>query len=98
MSESYYTLAELAQAVLAELGLEKQPPPTIPLLVARGIAWFGEWVARFTRRPPLIAKGGLQFMQWQAHPQSEKAQRELGWKPTPLCEGLRQTIAFLNRR
>jgi nucleoside-diphosphate-sugar epimerase len=39
----------------------------------------------------------LYFLQWQAIPRSEKAQRELGWKPTPLREGLRQTIAFLNR-
>jgi dihydroflavonol-4-reductase len=98
LSESYYTLAELAQTVLAELGLEKQPPPTIPLPVARGIAWISEWVARLTRRPPVIAKGGLYFLQWQARPQSEKAQRELGWKPTPLREGLRKTIAFLNQQ
>ncbi len=98
LSESYHTLAELAQMVSAELGLAKQPPPTIPLPVAHGIAYISEWVARFTRRPPLIAKGGLYFLQWQACPRSEKAQRELGWKPTPLREGLRKTIAFLNRQ
>jgi len=98
LSEAYYTLAELAQTALAELGLEKQPPPTIPLPVARAMAWIGEEVARFTRRPPLIPQGGLYFLQWQARPLSEKAQRELGWKPTPLPEGLRKTIAFLNRQ
>jgi len=98
LSEAYYTLLELAQAVFAELGIEKPPPPTIPLAVARGIASIGEWVARFTRRPPLIPKGGLYFLQWQAIPQSEKAQRELGWKPTPLREGIRKTIAYLNRQ
>ncbi len=98
LSESYYALVELAQAVLAELGMEKQPPPTLPLLVARGIASISEWVAGVTRRPPLFPKGGLYFLQWQARPQSEKAQRELGWKPTPLREGLRKTIAFLNRQ
>jgi dihydroflavonol-4-reductase len=96
LSESYNTLSELAQTVLSELRLERQPPPTIPLPVARGIAWISEMVARFTRRPPLFYKGGLYFVQWQARPQSEKAQRELGWKPTPLREGLRKTIAFLN--
>jgi dihydroflavonol-4-reductase len=98
LSESYYTLVELAQTVLAELGLQKRSPLTIPLPVARGIASIGEWVAQFTRRPPLIAKGALSFLQWQAVPQSEKAQRELGWKPTSLCEGIRETIAFLNRQ
>jgi nucleoside-diphosphate-sugar epimerase len=98
LSEAYYTIAELAETVLAELGLEKRPPPTIPLPVARAIASIGEWVAQFTHRPPLIAKGGLYFLQWQARPRSERAQRELGWKPTPLCEGLRKTIAFLSPR
>jgi nucleoside-diphosphate-sugar epimerase len=98
LSEAYYTLTQLVQAALAELGLAKQPPPTIPLPVARAMAWIGEGVARFTHRPPLIPQGGLYFLQWQAIPRSEKAQRELGWKPTPLREGLRQTIAFLNRQ
>jgi len=98
LSESYCTLAQVAQAVYSELGLEKQPPPTIPLPVARAIAGVGEWASRFTGRPPLLPKGGLYFLQWQARPRSEKAQRELGWKPTPLREGVRKTIAFLNRQ
>ncbi len=46
----------------------------------------------------LLAKGGFLFMEWQAHPLSDKAQRELGWDPTPLREGIRQTIAFLNEK
>lgn len=98
LSESYYTLSELANAALAEFGIKKSLPPTIPLAVAGGIAWISEWVSQFTQRPPLIAKGGLYFLQWQAFPKSEKAQHELGWKPTPLREGLRKTIAFLNQQ
>ncbi len=97
LSEGYYTLVELAQMVLKELGMEKQPPPTMPLPVARAMAEVGEWVAQFTHRPPLIPKGGLYFLQWQALPQSAKAQRELGWKPTPLREGIKQTIAYLKQ-
>jgi nucleoside-diphosphate-sugar epimerase len=70
----------------------------MPLPVIRGIAWISELVARFTHRPPLITTGGLYFVQWQARPLSEKAQRELGWEPTPLPEGLRKTIEFLNKQ
>lgn len=95
LSESYCTLAELAQAVCAEAGLEKKPPPVLPLPVASAMAGASELLARFTRRPPLIASGQLHFMQWQAYPVSRKARRELGWQPTPLREGLRQTIAYL---
>jgi nucleoside-diphosphate-sugar epimerase len=98
LSEAYYSLAELAPIALAEAGLHRSPPPTIPLPIARAFASIGELVAHFTRRPPLIPKGGLNFMQWGAFPRSDKAQRELGWRPTPLRDGLRQTIAYLNRQ
>lgn len=95
LSESYHTLTELAQAVYAEAGLDRQPPRTLPLPVALGMASISEWLARLTGKPPLVASGQLHFMQWQAHPVSEKAQRELGWKPVPFREGLRETIAYL---
>jgi dihydroflavonol-4-reductase len=97
LCEAYYTLTEIARAVLAEAGLDRQPPPTVPLAAARAIAWLGEGAARFTGRPPLIARGSLSFLQWQAHPCSEKAQRELGWQPTPLRRGIAQTLAHLNK-
>ena len=44
------------------------------------------------RRPPLLPKGQLTYILWQAHPDSSKAQRELGWKPTPIEEGIRKTL------
>jgi nucleoside-diphosphate-sugar epimerase len=44
------------------------------------------------RRPPLLARGQLTYFLWQAHPDSSKAQRELGWTPTPLEEGVRRTL------
>lgn len=98
LSESYLALTELAQTILQECGLEKRRPPTIPLSLARTIATLGECVARFTHRPPLLPRGGLHYLQWQARPRSDKAQRELGWTPTPFREGLRQTIAYLGRQ
>ncbi len=98
LSESYCTSEDLARVVCAAMGLAKQPPPTLPPAVARGIASTGEWAAKFTHRPPLIPAGGLCFMLWQARPCADKARRELGWRPAPLSEGIKQTVAFLNRR
>jgi dihydroflavonol-4-reductase len=95
LSESYCTLAELAQAVYAEAGMDRKLPPTLPLGMAQGMAGASEFLAKLTGKPPMIAKGQLHFMQWQAFPVGRKAQRELGWTPTPLREGLRQTIAYL---
>ncbi len=97
LSESYVTLPELARAVCAVLDLEKKPPRTLPLAAARAMAGAGEWLARPTGKPPLMARGQLHFLQLQARPVSARAQRELGWQPTMLPEGLRQTIAYLDQ-
>ena len=94
---AYYSLTKLAEAVLAESGREKKVPPVLPLFLAQLMATVGEWVSQFTHNPPLIAKGALHFMQWQAQPNSQKAQQELGWSPTPLRQGLKQTIAYLSQ-
>ena len=48
------------------------------------------------RRPPLLSKGQLHFFLWNAAPDSSKAQRELGWQPTPLEQGMRRTLEASN--
>ena len=68
-------------------------PPTLPVWLCRALATAGEGVARIIRRPPLLARGELTFMLWNAAPDSTKAQAELGWTPTPFQEGLRRTLA-----
>jgi nucleoside-diphosphate-sugar epimerase len=56
------------------------------------LAAAGETVASIIRRPPLLARGELHFLLWNAMPDSSKAQRELGWRPTPFEEGLKRTL------
>ena len=95
LCESYHDLTELTQIILEELDINKKAPPVMPLPIAKMIASLGEWLARMINNPPLIPKGQLYFLQWQARPQSEKARRELNWSPTPLRKGLSKTISFL---
>ncbi len=95
LSESYQELKSLAQIILEELGSSRKVPPVLPLSIARAISSAGELWAGISNKAPLIPKGQLHFMQWQANPQSGKAQRELGWTLTPLREGLAETIIFL---
>ena len=95
LSEDYYDLPELARAILKALGLDKRTPPVMPLAVVKTVAAMGEWWAGITGRPPLIPKGQLHFMLWGARPQNTRACRELGWMPTPLDAGLKQTITYL---
>jgi dihydroflavonol-4-reductase len=67
----------------------------MPVPLAKAISAAGEAVSRAIRRPPLLPKGQLHFFLWDARPQSGKAQRELGWVPTPLEEGLGAVVAAL---
>jgi dihydroflavonol-4-reductase len=91
LSDAYLTTRELAKKVVEVAG-RGRVPPTMPRAVARALAFSGEGLSRVIRRPPLVSRGQLYFFDWQARGDSTKAQRELGWKPTPLEVGLRRTL------
>jgi dihydroflavonol-4-reductase len=100
LSDTYVDFRELAETVVAVAG-RGRVPPTLPLALAKLFAAAGEGISRVIRRPPMISRGQVYFFNWQARPDSSKAQRELGWKPTPLEEGIRRTleaIGLLNHR
>src|SRR4051794_14681053 len=92
LADGYASFRELAERV-REVAGRGRVPPTMPIPVAKAIAAAGEGLSRVIRRPPLLPKGQLTYFLWQAQPDSSKAQRELGWQPTPLAEGLRKTLA-----
>jgi nucleoside-diphosphate-sugar epimerase len=94
LCDGHMSFRELAQTAvrLAGRGIV---PPVMPVPVAKALASGGEALARVVRRRPLLPKGQLYFFLWDARPQSGKAQRELGWAPTPLEEGLAATVAAL---
>lgn len=52
-------------------------------------------LARVFGFQPLIASGQLAFLLWNARIDNRKAQRELGFVPTPLEQGVRHTLAYL---
>jgi dihydroflavonol-4-reductase len=67
----------------------------LPAQAARPLASAGEALATRIGQPPLLPQGQLYFFLWNARPQSDKAQRELGWQPTPLEDGLRAAVEAL---
>jgi nucleoside-diphosphate-sugar epimerase len=91
LCDRHVTLRELAETVVRVAG-RGRVPPTLPLPLARGLASAGESLSRRIRRPPLLSKGQLHYFTWNAAPDSSKAQAELGWKTTPLEEGIRKTL------
>jgi dihydroflavonol-4-reductase len=55
----------------------------------------GEAVSRVARRPPLIGRGQLTFLLWEARADSSKAQSELDFRPTPWREGIARTVRWM---
>jgi nucleoside-diphosphate-sugar epimerase len=91
LADGYASFRELADAAKRVAG-RGRIPPTMPVPVAKAIASVGAGVSRVIRRPPLLPKGQLIYFLWQARPDSSKAQNELGWKTTPLDEGVERTL------
>lgn len=97
LCEGYYELPFLAETILKALNINKKPPKVMPLPLVKTVAVMGEWLSGLTGKPPLIAKGQLHFLLWKAIPDSTKAQKKLGWKPTPLKAGIDKTVEYLFR-
>src|SRR6266545_1109105 len=91
LADGYADFRELAETAKRIAG-RGRVPPRMPVPVAKAVASLGAGISRLTRRPPLLPKGQLEYILWQARPDSSKAQRELGWKTTPLDEGVRKTL------
>ena len=91
LCDGHVTLAEFARIAVEEAG-RGRVPPTVPAPVARALAAGGEGLARVIRRPPLLPRGQLHFLLWNSAPRAAKAERELGWRPTDVREGVRRTL------
>nr|QEO74231.1 NAD-dependent epimerase/dehydratase [uncultured bacterium] len=94
LSDAHVTLRELAEKVVAVAG-RGWVPPTLPVPLAHVLASAGETVSRVINRPPMLARGQLHYFLWNARPDASKAQRDLGWVPTPLEDGIRASLAAL---
>jgi nucleoside-diphosphate-sugar epimerase len=92
LCDGHMSFRELAETAVRLAG-RGRVPGVMPVPLAKAISAGGEAVSRLLRRPPLLPRGQLHFFLWDARPQSGKAQRELGWVPTPLEEGLTAVVA-----
>jgi dihydroflavonol-4-reductase len=95
LCESYSSLTNLAQTALQKINPSLKTPPVMPLGVAKLVSVLGEGLANLINKAPLVPKGQLHFLQWQAIPVSHKAQQQLGWKTTPFEDALQNTLDFL---
>lgn len=94
LADGYAAGRELCRAAVEEAG-RGRVPPTLPVPVARALAGASERLSALIRKPPLLARGQLHFLLWQARADSSKAQAELGFFPTPWREGISRTVRWM---
>ncbi len=94
LCDEHATMMRLAQTAVSVAGRGRAPRITMPTGFAKAMAAAGEALAQVTGRPPLLSRGQLEFLLWNAVPDSTKAQRELGWTATPLETGIRRTLEW----
>jgi dihydroflavonol-4-reductase len=96
LSTTYHTLEEIARAVAQHVP-RASVPRMMPIAVARGASVLGEAVAKLTRRPPLIPRGTLHFLESHPVPDATRAREELGWNPLGFDEGLGRALDRFRR-
>jgi dihydroflavonol-4-reductase len=89
----YASLRELAELTLKPLG--RRVPPTGPRWLVGALAAISEPIARTFGVRPVVSRSALTFFDWQVRADSSKAQRELGYEPVPISEGVARTVADL---
>ncbi len=94
VADGFATAREVAGVAVAEAG-RGRVPPTMPEGLARALARAGEGVSRVIRKPPLLPKGQLDFLLWEARADSTKVREELGVEPLDWREAVRLTVRWM---
>ena len=95
LCDTHAGMRELAETVVRVAGRGRVPFQLRPG-AAMAAATLAEGIARITKKPPIASRGQAYFLSWDAHPDSSKAQRELGWQTTPLEDGIRRTLESMH--
>lgn len=95
LGEGYATMREMLEIAVDEAG-RGWVPPTLPVPLAKALAAGGEGLSRLIRRPPLLGRGQLHFVLWQARVDNTKARERLGLRFTPLEDGIRRTVRWMS--
>lgn len=87
------SLHNILQA-LAEVSGVPAPRLRIPYGVALATGYVSEWVARCTRRPPLVPLVGVQMARHPMYFTAQKAVRELGLPQSPIDTAMRHAVQW----
>ena len=91
------SILEMFQMLGRVTGL-KPPPLKIPFGLAFAFAGLLELVAAVIKRPPLMTRANVRILRYYMHVSSQKAERELGYRPGPLEPAIRDAVAWFHAR
>ena len=86
--------------ILAEIAvLTGRPAPRIRLPIAAvvPVALAAEGIARLTGREPFVTLDGLRMARKKMYFSSQKAERELGYRPRPVRDGLADAVTWFRQ-
>jgi nucleoside-diphosphate-sugar epimerase len=90
------TKRQFIDAIVSGLGLPKPRPLSVPLWLARGVAWGMETQARLRKSAtaPSLTQARLKFLGLNLDFSIAKARRELGYQPKfTFAQGMAETVA-----
>jgi dihydroflavonol-4-reductase len=94
VADGFATVREVAEVAVEEAG-KGRVPRQMSEGVARGLSRAGEGLSKLIRRPPLLPKGQLDFLLWEARADSTKVREELGVEPLDWREAVRRTTRWV---
>jgi nucleoside-diphosphate-sugar epimerase len=94
IADGHASNPELIALIARAAGVSKIPNPA-PVWLIKTLAHASAPLARLFGFRPLIAPGQLSFLLWDPRIDASKAERELGFVPTKLEEGVKRTVEFL---
>lgn len=85
-----------AVRIMGQLTGKKVPEQPMPRWLVRAFARFSQWGSLVTRRPPTVSPEMATLMRRPPHLfRSDKAIAELGYRPVPLADMLRESYEWL---
>jgi dihydroflavonol-4-reductase len=87
------SLAQILAAVSRQVG-RRPPRLRLPHTVLLPVAFGAEVAARLTGREPFVTLDGVRMSRKKMYFTSDKASRELGYKPRPACEAIADAVGW----
>ncbi len=97
ISGARLSLVELARRWATVTG-KAAPRLAVPMVVVRLAAPFAASYARLRRRRPLLTSDSLRILRTQPPVHRQEAENELGYRPRPIDETLRDTYSWMKEQ